>query len=157
MKFSGTVKVDALETWDVLQCISRGVVSCLSPYISPATATMRRRNGGLNLTFCLSLPAEIQAGLCWWSGPWQDSGNSATLGRPVCMRMLIQVWPLTLPSVSLCQQELASKALCISLPKTFLFLSSFYLKGRQILNLEATGNLLSSPEKHCYGHTKLCW
>lgn len=108
MKFSGTVKVDALETWDVLQCISRGVVSCLSPYISPATATMRRRNGGLNLTFCLSLPAEIQAGLCWWSGPWQDSGNSATLGK-ACVHE--DVDPSVTPDSTFCL--LVSAGTCI--------------------------------------------
>ena len=41
---------------------SRGVVSCLSPLVPPTDATLRRRHGGHNLTFCLSLPVGKTSG-----------------------------------------------------------------------------------------------
>lgn len=51
--------------------------------------------------------------------------------------------PLALPSASPCQQELSSKAFYVSLPKIILFLSSSHLKGKEIPNFAAAGNLLS--------------
>ena len=48
---------------------------------------------------------------------------------------------------SLCQQELASQEFNFCPSKSLFFLSSSYLKGKQILHLEAAGNLLSFLEK----------
>ena len=56
-----------LETQGILHCRcsidtapqpAEGVVSCLSPAVPPTTATSMRKNGGQNLTFCSSFPAE---------------------------------------------------------------------------------------------------
>lgn len=72
MRFSGVAKVGVLETQDGLHCRclinitaqpADAQLPCLSP-CPPTDATLRRRHGGHNLTFCHS-PA---SGKNKWAG-----------------------------------------------------------------------------------------
>lgn len=165
MRFSGVAKVGVLETQDGLHCrclinITAQPADAWSPVCPPLSLLLMLRWGEDMevITWPSVCPCqwEKQVGLSQWSGPWQDLDNPATLGK---------AWTLTqgdggghaalvLKSIqnkviagSLCQQELASQEFNFSLSKSLFFLSSSYVKGKQILHLEAAGNLLSFLEK----------
>lgn len=181
MRFSGVAKVGVPETQDILHCgcvinIVAQPADESSP-VCPLTSLLPVPHWGGEMEVVARPSArhsqlKKQVRLCCWSVFTDRNQRSQPhLERPVwwecrskgqrgscciCFKQRPKRLTTGSPSASLRQQDIASIAFYFSLFKIILFLSSFHLEGKDILNREVPGNQLGFLEKHCYRQRKLC-